>query len=80
MPVRKVTIAILNKVKKEIDSLIENNIITPVNTPTDWLSSMVVAAKKNGEIRICIDPKPLNKALKRNLYPLPTIHDLVYRY
>lgn len=26
---------------------------------------------------MCLDPKPLNKALKRNHYPLPTIDDLL---
>ena len=32
--------------------------------------------KSNGKIRLCIDPKPLNQALKRNHYPLPVIDDL----
>ena len=38
---------------------------------------MVVATKRNGKIRLCIDPKPLNKALKRSYYPLPVIEDLL---
>jgi len=38
---------------------------------------MVVAMKSNGKIRLCIDPKPLNQALKRNHYPLPVIDDLL---
>ena len=33
--------------------------------------------KNNGKIRLCIDPKPLNQALKRNHYPLPVIDDLL---
>ena len=33
--------------------------------------------KPNGKLRVCLDPKPLNKALKRNHYPLPTIDDLL---
>ena len=40
---------------------------------------MVVARKRNGNIRLCIDPKPLNQALKRNHYPLPVIEDLLPR-
>ena len=35
---------------------------------------MVVLKPK---LRVCRDPKPLNKALKRNHYPLPTIDDLL---
>ena len=41
-----------------------------MDTPTDWVSSLVVVKKPNGKLKICIDPKPLNKALKRNHYPL----------
>jgi hypothetical protein len=31
----------------------------------------------DGRIRLCIDPKPLNKALKRNHYPTPTIGEIL---
>ena len=50
-------------------------VITPVDEPIDWKSRMVVATKKSGDIRICIDPRPLNKALKRELYQIPTIEE-----
>ena len=63
--------------KKEIDCLVAQEILKPVDTPTDWVSSMVVVAKSNGKIRLCIDPKPLNQAFKRNHYPLPVIDDLL---
>ena len=33
--------------------------------------------KPNGKVRLCLDPKPLNKALKSNHYPIPTIDDLL---
>ena len=33
--------------------------------------------KPNGKIRLCIDPKPFNKALKRNHYPLCTNEDVL---
>ena len=38
---------------------------------------MVTAKKPNGDIRICIDPKDLNKALQRGHYPIPTIDDVL---
>ena len=38
---------------------------------------MVVVKKPNGTLRICIDPKDLNKVLKRSHYPLPTIEDIL---
>ena len=51
-------------------------IIVPVDEPTDWVSLMSVAEKKSG-IRICIDPRPLNEALKREHYKLPTLEDVL---
>ena len=38
---------------------------------------MVVVKKPNGNLRICIDPKDLNKLLKCSHYPLPTIEDIL---
>ena len=77
LPVRKVPLAVKEPLKKEIDRLVVQEILKPVDTPTDWVSSMVVVMKSNGKIRLCIDPKPLNQALKRNHYPLPVIDDLL---
>ena len=34
---------------------------------------MVVVLKKNGEVRICIDFTELNKCVKREFYPLPSV-------
>jgi len=77
LPTRKVPIAIKEKLREELDRLEARNIVTPVNVPTAWISATVVTVKKNGNIRLCVDPKPLNLALKRNHYPLPTIEDVL---
>src|SRR6267154_5236028 len=57
--------------------MIEQGIIEPVKDPSDWISALLVLVKPNGKLRICIDPKPLNKALKRNHYLMPTIEDVL---
>ena len=77
LPTRKVPIAIKEKLKEEIDRLEGLNIITPVNVPTSWISATVVTLKKNGNVHLCVDTKPLNQALKCNHYPLPTIEDVL---
>ena len=61
----------------ELERLVQRGIIAAVSEPTEWISSTVVVFKPNGKLRVCLDPKPLNKALKRNHYPLPTIDDLL---
>lgn len=77
LPPRRLPIAIKDDVKKHIDDLVKKGVLIPVNTPTDWTSCIVVVKKENGSIRLCIDPKPLNKALKRNQHPLPTLDDIL---
>ena len=38
---------------------------------------MVVVPKSNGKVRICIDPRDLNKAVLREHYPMKTIEDIL---
>ena len=52
------------------------DIITPVNEPTDWVSALVVVEKPNGNRRVCLDPRNLNKAIKREHRRLPTATDV----
>ena len=47
----------------------EKQIIAPVTEPTQWVSSMVVAQKKDGRVRIYLDPQPLNNVIMRSHYP-----------
>ena len=49
----------------------------PVDEPTDGVSNMVVATEESGDLRLCLDPKQLNKALKSERYPLPIIDDVL---
>ena len=77
LPTRRVPVAVKDKLRAELDRLVGLKILKPVDIPTDWISATVVTMKKSGGIRLCIDPKPLNKALKRNHYPLPTIDDIL---
>lgn len=44
----------------------------PTNTPTEWLSRMVVTAKSNGDPRRTVDYQKLNKYVKRQTFPLET--------
>ena len=68
LPVRRISLAVRDQLKHEIDRLVELKVITPVDSPTDWISATVVTIKKDESICLCIDSKPLNKALKRNHY------------
>jgi len=77
VPLRKLPVPIKEKVRAELLSMVESGIIEPVNEPSEWISALVVVAKANGGIRLCVDTKPLNKALKRNHYLMPTLEDIL---
>ena len=38
---------------------------------------MAVAHKANGDLRICIDPREMNKALVKSSHPVPTVNELL---
>ena len=77
MTARKVPLAIKGKLKEEHNQLEKLDVIRPEDKPTDWISSLVVAPKASGRIRLCIDPRPLNQVLKRNHFPTPVIEDIL---
>jgi len=73
-----IPVAMKDRVKRELDDMESRGVISKVKEPTEWVSAMVVAKKKNkDEIRICIDPRDLNKALKRPHHHLTTVDDIL---
>ena len=73
---RRIPVALKDNLKVELEKLVKKKVIEPVSEPTPWVSALALVAKKNGNLRLCIDPRPLNKALKREYFQLPTLDDL----
>ncbi len=72
-----IPVALQGRVKAELDHMENLGVITPVTEPTDWVSSMVAAHKKDeAEIRLCINPKDLNTALKRPRHPMHSAEEM----
>ncbi|KAK2559082.1 hypothetical protein P5673_018727 [Acropora cervicornis] len=61
---RRILEALTKPLKEHLTELEEQGVIEKVVEATDWVSATVVNKKSNGKIRLCLDPKPLNKALK----------------
>ena len=59
--------------------MVKNGVITPVSEPTEWVSQMVATRKKSGEIRICLDLRDLNQALKRSHHPMRSVETVAAR-
>ncbi|KAH9291168.1 hypothetical protein KI387_043635, partial [Taxus chinensis] len=62
--------------RKELSKLIESGIIFPVKH-SSWVANLVPVRKKNGEIRLCVDFRDLNKASLKDHYPLPNMDQIL---
>ena len=54
----------------------KKGIIAKVDKPTAWISSLVTVVKPN-KVRVCIDPRDLNKAIQRPKYQIPTLEEIL---
>ena len=75
---RRIPFHIRKKVDKELSSLEQQGIIEKVDGPTPWVSPLVVTPKKDGNVRICVDMRMANQAIKRERHPVPTMDDLTH--
>lgn len=62
--------------KEELERLCSSGIIEPVQRHTDWISSVITFSKLDASIWLCLDPKDLNKSIKRNQYYTKTINEV----
>lgn len=77
---RRVPIALRDQLKTELDKLSENGIITREYDHTEWVSNLLLVRRGTGEeqsLRICLDPIPLNKALKRPNLQFVTLDEIL---
>ena len=77
---RKCPIQLKDEIKNCLDEMVENGVIRKVDEPTDWVNSLAYSRKQNGNLRICLDPKDLNKAIKRCHYHTPTLEEITHQF
>ena len=66
-PPRRVPTSLKGQLKQELDRLQEIGVITPADESTQLVSGLAVAVKKTGTLRICLHPRQLNTALRREI-------------
>lgn len=80
-PPRKVLVHILPLYKAELEKMISDDIITEVTEPTDWVNSIVCNVKETPDgkkkVRLCLDPKDLNKNTRRQHYYSRTVDEIL---
>ena len=58
----------------------KSGVLVKVDKPTDWVNNLVIVQKKNGSLRLSLDPRDLNKAIKREHYKIPTMQEIASEF
>ena len=76
-PPRRLPWAIRDQVNARISELERQGVIEPV-TASEWVSPLVVGRKRNGDLRLCVDLRQVNRAVVTDGYPLPHMEDMLH--
>ena len=68
---RKCPIALHPKVKEHLNKMECLGVITHVDKPMDWVSSITYVQKANGKLCLCLDPRDLNEAIRCDHQKIP---------
>ena len=77
---RKCPITLCLKVKECLDKMEHLGMITHVDEPTDWVSSITYVQKANGEICLCLDPCDLNEAIYHDHHKMTTVEEVAHEF
>ena len=78
-PPRRVPYSLLEKLKQKLQELEEKDVIRKVDRSTPWVNSLVIVEKRDESLRLCLDPRDLNKAIRREQHRIPTAEDIASR-
>lgn len=71
VPPRRVPITLLKQLDAELDRMLSLGVISRVTQATEWVHGLVCVLKKDGSLRVCIDPTNLNKYVTRRRFEIP---------
>ena len=77
---RRILFHLRKKVTATLRDLESQRIIEPVSVETSmpWLSPVVIIPKNDDTVRLCVEMRMPNRAIKREHYPSPTVDDLIH--
>ena len=75
---RRINPKLVPIIEKEVKRLFDEKIIVTLRF-SRWVANLVLAQKKNGEIRLCVDFKNLNKVSLKDNYPFPKMDQILQR-
>ena len=72
---RTVPLPLRGKVREELQRMEVMGVISKIQDPTPWCAGMVIVPKRSGAVRICVDLKPLNQSVLREVHPIPKVDE-----
>eukprot|EP00731_Ephydatia_muelleri_P037277 Em0434g3a len=69
LPPRRIPQARREEVRRLIQEMLDQGVIQHSDSP--WSSPVVLAKKKDGSLRFCVDYRKVNEVTKKDAYPLP---------
>ena len=75
-PPRRVPHSLKHRLHQALEKNVKSGVLAKVDQPTDWVNNLVIVEKKNGSLRLCLDPRDLNKAIKREHHKIPTMQEI----
>ena len=80
LPPRAVPQSIMPQLKKELDKMEQEGIIRACSETTEWVHNLVTVVKKDGTLRLCLDPRNLNRYLIRNIHYTASWEDVQHSF
>ena len=74
---RRVPYHLRDKLSQKLKELEELDIIKKTTGPAHWASPVISVPKSDEDIRLCVDMRRANLAVKRERRPIPTIKELL---
>lgn len=76
-PPRRIPYALRSRLEDKLKALESYHIIKKVDHPKSFVNNLVIIEKKDKTLRLCLDPKDLNKALMKEHHLIPTYEEIV---
>jgi len=79
-PPRQIPYSLKGRLQQSLEKNVRLGVLKKVNQPTDWINNLVIVEKKDGSLRLCLDPKDLNKAIKCKHYKIPNMEEITSEF
>lgn len=74
-PLRRTSLKQVQEIDRQVEVMLKQGVIE--RTKSEYASPVVLARKKDGSWRFCVDYRKLNEITEKDRYPLPRIDDIL---